>query len=73
MYINSHKHNTNDYVYDNLQNDLYLLMQNMAKNGNQAKVGGLGGDIGKWPSFNLIAFFPGQPNMRWSNSDAWKW
>ena len=52
MSINSHKQNTNDQVYDDLQNDLYFLMKIMAKNGNQAnkvKVGGYGGlvdDIG---------------------------
>jgi hypothetical protein len=31
----------------------------MAKNGNQAKVGGFGGDIDFCPSFNLLTFFPG--------------
>ena len=46
MSINSHKQNTNDQVYDHLQNTLYFLMTHMAKNGNQVKGLGLGGDIG---------------------------
>jgi hypothetical protein len=34
-----------------------LLMKSMAKNGNQAKVGGLGYDIGNCPRINLSTFF----------------
>ena len=45
MYINSHKQNTNDQVYDNLQNTLYFLMKIIAKNGNKRKVVAYGGDI----------------------------
>ena len=47
MYINSHKQNTNDQVYDDLQNTLNFMMKILAKNGNQEKVLGLGGDFGK--------------------------
>ena len=36
-------------------------MKFIAKNENQAKVGGLGGDIGKCPRINVSPFFPGGP------------
>jgi hypothetical protein len=37
------------------------MMKNLAKNGNQAKVVGLGGEIGISSSFTLMTFFPGHP------------
>jgi hypothetical protein len=39
----------------------------MAKNGNQAKVGGLGGDLGKSLRINLIIFFPGRVAFRYTS------